>query len=656
MKKKELTKKITEFVKKSKDFSIKKASQIKEKIQDFVIDFKERRAAAKFTKTLKAKAKQNKTVKTVKTAKTKSLYDRKEKDLRPTRYSFNIKPMSEKAEKVAIKKSLFSSFKTFSFSRFFYFSDFTVKTILFGTTFISAWFLSLSFSTQPNSYAAFIALFLMALSIRYIKTACGSMIYGILTGFFTNLFVLGWIYDTVLFGTANTLLAVISLIGLSLFLSVFMLLFCFFAWQYKHKLIIYPLASACAWVALELVIQLVSYKGLGFPWFVLGYTQYSNLNLIQISSLTGAYGVSFFIVFCSFGASLVLGRGVFLKDRLLNIIAIIALWGVFNAYANYQLNTSPTEEEKILQTVIVQPNTHNEMMSGRIEEVKQTLEHIAQVINNEENIDLVIWPESTLPSYLEEGPLKDFMAKISSSTKTAHIAGASARVKQKEEKNKKNQKNKQKTQDIIQQEFVAAGLYQNGKLIAQHNKRKLVPFGEFLPFSKQLDIFYKSNGITALTGDYIEGSGLVQIFTLQEGENKTSFGTQICFESIFPILWRLEALGGAEFFVNISNDGWFLNTAAPYQHLIINIFRAVENRRPVLRSATTGISAYIDSFGNIKYQSKLNETEAEIMELILPKTPVQTFYTIYGDIFAFLCLFLTLVFSYNCLDLTQEND
>ncbi len=650
MKKEELKAKVSAFAKKSKDFSVKAFSKVKDKIQDFVEDFKDRRAAAKLTKQLNSKK--------AKTARIKNLYDKKEKTLTPASRGFDVKPMSKTAEKVPVRSAFFASFGSFSLSRIFNLSSFTIKTLLFGTSFISAWFLGWSFEIEPNPFAAFLALFLIALSIRYIKTSFGSMFYGLVTGFFANIFIFGWIYDTVLFGTANTILAFVSLVGLSLLLSVFMLLFCFFAWQYKHKLIFYPLASACAWVALELIIQLVSYKGLGFPWFVLGYTQYANTSLIQMSSLTGVYGISFFVVFCSFSASLIIGRDVAWKDRFLHLLAIVAIYGIFNAYGNQQL-ASPVEEEKVLQAAIIQPNTHNVMLSGKMNKLHQTLEDIALSLNNEENLDIVIWPESTIPGYLEEGPLKDFMSKVSFSTKVAQIAGASSRVKQKKEKNDKKQgQNKQKKEEKVlpQQEVVSAGLYYNGELIGQHDKRKLVPFGEFLPFSKQLDSFYKQNGITSLTGSFVEGSGPAKVLTLEEGENKTSFGAQICFESIFPILWRLEVLGGAEFFVNISNDGWFLNTAAPYQHLRINVFRAVENKRPILRSANSGISAFIDSLGNIKYQAKLNERAVEIVEIVLPKTPVQTFYTIYGDIFAFLCLFLTLVFSYHCLDLAQDYD
>ena len=192
--------------------------------------------------------------------------------------------------------------------------------------------------------------------------------------------------------------------------------------------------------------------------------------------------------------------------------------------------------------------------------------------------------------------------------------------------------------------------------LAQHHKHKLVPFGEFLPFEEQLSSFYQENGISSLTGSFIEDTNPTKVLTLETKNDKTSFGVQICFESIFPILWRLEVLAGAEFFVNISNDGWFLNTAAPYQHLRTNVFRAVENSRPVLRSSTNGISAFINNFGKIEYHSNLHEEAIKIVELVLPQNPIQTFYAIYGDIFAFLCLFLTLVFSYDCLEFSQDYD
>ena len=646
MKKEELKKKLSEFVEKTKKVSKNLFIAVKTKTEDVIEDIKDRRKEAKLAKQVKAKIKKQKTTKI------KNLYDKKAKTLQPRYSSFDVKPMSSRGQKVPTQNAFFSSFrKGFALSSEISFSGFTVKVIYLGSAFISAWLLGLSFYKEPMPYFAFLALFLIGFTIRHIKDYRGSLLYGFLTGFFTNICVLSWIFDTVFFGTLNFWLAVASLAGLSLILALPMMLFSFLAWQYKHKLWLYPLASACAWVALELIVQLFAYKNFGFPWFVLGYTQYADLKLIQMSSILGVYGISFFIVFCSFSAALVLGTRVPLKNRFITLLSILAMCFVFYSYGEHQLSSVQEEETKTLRVALVQPNTHRFMLENNMEQVQNKLDSIAETLKTKENLDLVIWPESTIPGFLEESPLQDFMAKLSLDTKTAHVAGGSAHKKI---ESKRKSKDNNTEADI--QDFVAAGLYKNGKLTSRHYKRKLVPFGEFLPYQKQLQSFYDEKGIASLTGSFTEGRGPAQVLDLQKGDTKTSFGAQICFESIFPILWRLEALGGAEFFVNISNDGWFLNTGAPYQHLGINVFRAVENNRPVLRSANTGISAFIDPFGKIKYHSLLNEKTVEIVEVSLPQVPSQTFYTIYGDIFAFLCLFLTLVFSYNCLDVFQKYD
>ena len=655
MKKEELKEKLNTFAQKSKKFSFDIASLIKEKTEDLARTFRRKKNNKPSQEPIKIK--EDITKKEIakndnkkKTPSNLNLYDKRGRNLEKGASDVYIKPMSATGQKVNIKNSSKFSLKKFTFSAGFAtqpFSNFTTKILFLGSAFISGWFLGQSFNRDSFSFAAFVSLFLIGFTLRYIKSIKGSLFYGFLTGVFTNIFIFDWIFDTVLFGTGNYLLASGALLGLSLILALPLTIFCLCAWQYKHKEWIFPLASACAWVALELLVQWISYKGLGFPWFVLGYTQYANTKLIQISSVLGAYGVSFFIVFCSFNAAIILSKGVNFSKRLFSLFFIVLVYFAVSSYGERQLSYMP-EETKILKIAIVQPNTHGEMLNDNLDKVMGTLNSIAASLEGEKNLDLIIWPESTIPGYLEEGPFKDFMAKVSTNTKAAQLAGATAH----QEKKSKKSKNVQEEE----QEFVSAGLYQKGALVAKHDKRKLVPFGEFLPLKKQLNNFYKENDISSLTGSFVEGKGPAQVLTLKSGEEKTSFGVQICFESIFPILWRLEALGGAEFFVNISNDGWFLDTSAPYQHLRINAFRAVENSRPILRSANSGISSYIDNFGKIQYHSNLNEEIVKIVELPLPVLANQTFYSIYGDIFAFLCLFLTLAFSYNCLEFTQDYD
>ncbi len=642
MNKEELKNKIQELAGKGKELSLKAFSAAKEKAQEKLADFKAKRQKAKTEKALKIKKED-----TEKEPQSLNLYDDRDKELKPITATYSIKPMALSGQKVRAKRALLplfggsSAFK----SRF---CGFTTIILFLGSSVLAAWCLGLSFDTTPKPYYAFVALFLIGLAIKNIETAKGSFLYGLFTGFLSNLFIFSWIYDTVFGGTFNTTMAFGALLALSLILAIPYMLFSFFAWQYKHKILLYPFASACAWVALEVLFQLVSYKWMGFPWAVLGYTQYANLELIQISSILGVYGLSFFIVFCSFSFSVVLGKNIKLKNRFISLLFIVAIGFVFFSYGKERLALAPEAENKTIKVALIQPNTHKDMVEGQVAQVEQELNSIASALKNYPGLDLVIWPESTLPDYLEEGSLKDFMTQISSDVKTYHLAGGSSFTK---EENKKEVKENQ--EDI--KEYVAAGLYQQGNLIDKHYKRKLVPFGEYLPFNKYLKDIYEENNISSLTGSYIKGSGPAKILVLK-GEKETSFGAEICFESIFPILWRLQALNGAEFFVSLSNDGWFLNTAAPYQHLRINVFRAVENNRPILRSATSGISAYINNFGAIKYHSKLNEQDIEFVDLVLPLNQNKTFYTRYGDIFGFLCLFLTLIFSYSCLGSSREND
>ncbi|MBQ2312732.1 MAG: hypothetical protein II183_01035, partial [Elusimicrobiaceae bacterium] len=157
--------------------------------------------------------------------------------------------------------------------------------------------------------------------------------------------------------------------------------------------------------------------------------------------------------------------------------------------------------------------------------------------------------------------------------------------------------------------------------------------------------FYQRNGITSLTGTFSEGKDLGKTLNLSIEDINYPFGVNICFESLFPAIWRSQAKSGAQFFINISNDAWFLKTAAPLQHLRINVFRAIENRRPILRATSTGYNAWIDSLGGIRFRSgKLFEQETAIFDFKFQTRNKRTIYTKYGDVFALICAFLAFSF------------
>src|SRR5262249_12478547 len=119
------------------------------------------------------------------------------------------------------------------------------------------------------------------------------------------------------------------------------------------------------------------------------------------------------------------------------------------------------------------------------------------------------------------------------------------------------------------------------------------------------------------------------------------FGALICYEGIFPALTRRFVDGGAQFLVNVTNDAWYGNTSAPYQHLAQAAFRTVENRVPMVRAANTGISAIIDADVQSPGEGPLFETLWHVDEIRWPG--IRTFYTRYGDVFVWLCVLVTVV-------------
>ena len=162
-----------------------------------------------------------------------------------------------------------------------------------------------------------------------------------------------------------------------------------------------------------------------------------------------------------------------------------------------------------------------------------------------------------------------------------------------------------------------------GKVVGKYDKIHLVPFGEYVPLSGLLFFLESLSGV----GNLSPGK-TVQNLHFPQGD----FGVLICFEIIFPNLCRKFVKAGAQFLVTITNDAWFGRTSAPYQHLSMATFRAVENRVSIARAANTGISAFIDAKGEIRKRSDIFVRET-LVGHINPKIE-GTFYTRYGDVFA----------------------
>ena len=172
-----------------------------------------------------------------------------------------------------------------------------------------------------------------------------------------------------------------------------------------------------------------------------------------------------------------------------------------------------------------------------------------------------------------------------------------------------------------------------------NDKIHLVPFGEYVPLGEILKLGSLGEGI----GDFKSGKEIINLSLPQ-----AKFGVLICFEIIFPDLCRQFVKQGANFLVTITNDAWFGRSSAPYQHLAIAAFRAVENRVYVARAANTGISGFIDPKGKIIKKGSIFTEEA--VNGVIHLSENKTFYTLYGDVFAWICSgFSILLLGYSFL-------
>lgn len=226
----------------------------------------------------------------------------------------------------------------------------------------------------------------------------------------------------------------------------------------------------------------------------------------------------------------------------------------------------------------------------------------------------MIWPETAAPGWIPNDPwLMEQLKRIVSPTKTFHLVGAVT------------SQNKN---------YNSAFLFNpKGEILARYDKTHLVPFGEFVPMHNFLEKWIK---VLNQLGGFDSGKE-TNLLTIKG----LTLGTSICYEAIFPNLIRQQTLKGAEVLINITNDGWYLKTAALPQHFSMNIFRAIENRRTLIRCANTGISGVIKPSGVISKKSESNKQE--ILEDVIDLSSQITFYTRHGDLFAWLCNFASLL-------------
>lgn len=369
------------------------------------------------------------------------------------------------------------------------------------------------------------------------------------------------------------------------------------------------------WVTCE---WLRSFFFIGFPWLSLGYSQHSYLNLIQFVEFTSVYGLSALVmwvnllVFTCWHASN--RRRIQWFTTAVIVVLSLSAWG---AWRRAQLAALPPAHHlrvgliqgNIPQDTKWHPNAQEETMA-RYERL--TREAVARGAN------LVIWPETAAPFFFQVETLPDAayrerLRQLALAVKTPILFGSPAFKLNGTEITLFNR---------------AYLLSPDAEIVDSYDKIQLVPFGEYIPFHFLL--FFLDKLVVGI-GDFAAGTEQT-VFSLPQAQ----FSVLICYEGIFPSLTRGFVSRGAELLVNITNDAWFGRTSAPYQHLVMEAMRAVENRVPVVRAANTGFSAVVDIDGHIRQRTNLYETTLLVEDLSWPQ--VTSFYATYGDVFVWLCI------------------
>ena len=452
-------------------------------------------------------------------------------------------------------------------------------------------------------------------------------------------FYLGWLFGTVFFygscywltysmihtGGISPWVAFPLLLPGALLVGIFPAVFIFLlarairSWGIT-ALILAPLFwPALEWARLGVTGQL---------WNAIGYSQAYHPLLIQSARWGGVYAVGFLIILTNASLAFALIRR---NSRGFALAALAILLGgaiLIAPSLRTRLELRPLNYSDAT-VVAIQPNVPMDLSKSADEMRQLTTGHFdiseAALRQLPENGKprLVIWPESPMNfSYGSDNPLRERLANFAKANKTSVLLNS---------------------QELAPNDGIynsALLINEEGKLVTQYDKIRLLPFGEYVPLPEWLP---GAGLIRAIVGDFTPGTNYPLMPV-----GKVRAGVFICIESAYPAIARRFTAAGADVLINISNDGYLGPTAVMRQHLANAVFRAVENGRPLLRVTNTGITAFITPAGEVRDATAGFKPEVRIWTIAQGPQSL-TFYTKHGDLFAIACAVLSLlilVFSF----------
>lgn len=467
------------------------------------------------------------------------------------------------------------------------------------------------------------------------QSATGGFLMAYISGVIYFAFVFEWMF-------AVSKYVFVHHMALFFYLSIYWGLFgLFFSFVSRRLGVIMALAmSPFLWAAMEFIRANMGF--LSHAGAFLAHSQFTNHALIQIASITGVYGVSFIIVAVNAAIAAIVLLALtrwqvtekIFESRIIPK-SLVPLFGgsillivISLGYGHQVLSESNTEKRiriSIVQANIEQSKKWDKRYANVIMDTYKSLTLMAA----KQNPTLIVWPEAATPQAItRDVGLFNEVVKIARESGSHLMLGSTSHQK-------------------YEVKSLADLKYQNSaflippdpieKDLQRYNKIHLLPFGEYVPMKNKIPW-------SVIKVPKIESYVPGKEYTVFEHPG-FRFSTIICWESIFPQLIRHFVKNGAQFLVNITNEGWFGKGSGPHHFLVMTLFRAVENQRYVIRSANTGISCIIDHHGRIldRVRNENNEdtfVSGVLTGIVVPKNK-KTFYTQYGDAFAWLSLIIS---------------
>jgi apolipoprotein N-acyltransferase len=358
----------------------------------------------------------------------------------------------------------------------------------------------------------------------------------------------------------------------------------------------------------------------GFPWVLLGYSQAEVLPIAQLASVCGVYGVSALVAGVSAAFTVIVirraesGMHRYVPSAVMLLaIAVVASWGALRIADGSLVRSGEPIRVGLVQGNVDQALKWDAARAATIfqDYLKMTREAIRG------GAEVVLWPESSTPFYFEEDrTAADAVRTLARQANVPILLGS-------DQMERGVPTRYYNSAFLVREDGTAAGIYR---------KMHLVPFGEYVPLKR---VFFFAAPLVEAVSDFSPGETAV-LLPLRGH----LISTAICYEIVYPDLVRRFVRSGSELLTTITNDAWFGETSAPYQHFAQASMRAIEDGRYLVRSANTGISGIVDPYGRVIEKSAIFTPT-----VIVGSARFLQGFTVYvrtGDVFAYASVLLTL--------------